>query len=155
MTGWDGFQERLAEQLASLPAGAVVIVSETGAAPPTKTAKGSRYAQFRQDPESLYAELSGDRHLEGAARAGDEGGRLLVAAGWRAPDADDRVGNWCAELPWPSPSVAYRRLASMVVTGLHVVFRVPAPSSLAYTAWDAEDGNRPLELPLLGLAREG
>ncbi|MFD8015226.1 hypothetical protein [Streptomyces sp. NPDC058955] len=155
MTGWDGFRERLAEQLAALPAGAIVIVSETGDALPPRTAKGSRYAQFRQDPEALYAELSGDRHLEGAARAGEEGGRLLVGAGWRAPDAGDRVGNWCAELPWPSPSADYRRLASMVVTGLHTVFRVPGPASLAYTAWDAEDGNRPLELPLLGLVREG
>ncbi|MDX2291159.1 MULTISPECIES: TY-Chap domain-containing protein [Streptomyces] len=154
MTGWDGFQERLAEQLAALPAGAVVVLSETGTALPPKTAKGSRYAQFRQDPEALSAELSGDRHLEGAARAGEEGARLLVAAGWRAPDAADRVGNWCAALPWPSPAADYRRLASMVVTGLHTVFRIPAPSSLAYTAWEAEHGNRPLELPLLGLVRE-
>ncbi|MFF2777378.1 hypothetical protein ACFVU3_21005 [Streptomyces sp. NPDC058052] len=150
MTGWDGFAERLAEQLAGLPAGAIVIVAETGV--PGK-ARGARYAQFRQDPEALHAELSGDRHLEGAARAGGEGGRLIAAAGWSGPDPAN-AGNWSSDLPWPAPSAGYRRLASMVVTGLHAAFGIPGPESLAYTAWDGNDGNRPLDLPLLGLRRE-
>lgn len=86
------------------------------------------------------------------------------AAHWRGGLPADRGGgvggrpqdtvhghNWWAELPWPSPSDAYRELAGMVVTGLRDSLRITGPQVLVHEAWDGRRGNRALALPLLGL----
>ncbi|MCX5414950.1 hypothetical protein [Streptomyces sp. NBC_00059] len=141
MTGWDGFGEGLAEQLTTLATGSVLIISESG---PT-----GRYAQFLQSDESLSAELVGDHYLDPSVRAGEPGCRLIAEAGWRQPEDTVHGHNWQAELPWPSPSAAYHRLAAMTVTGLRDALRITSPQTLVYDAWGRE--NHPLRLPLLGL----
>ncbi|MER6116430.1 hypothetical protein E6R60_14785 [Streptomyces sp. A0642] len=146
MTEWDAFEEGLAEQLSSLGAGSVLIVRETG--------RTGRYAQFLQSDEGLGAELVGDHHLDPALRAGETGSRLIAEAGWQPPQDTVYGHNWAVELPWPSPSDAYRALAAMTVTGLRDGLRIAGPQALVYEAWDGRRGNRPLVLPLLGLMPE-
>ncbi|MFD4242148.1 hypothetical protein ACFWP3_11195 [Streptomyces sp. NPDC058525] len=147
MTRWEGFSEGLAEQLASLTAGSVLIISEGG--------QTGRYAQFLQSDETVEAELVGDHYLDPALRAGEAGCRLIAEAGWRAPQDTVYGHNWRTELPWPSPSDAYRKLAGMTVTGLRDGLRITGPQVLVYEAWDGRRGNRPLALPLLGLTPKG
>ncbi|MDA5284110.1 hypothetical protein [Streptomyces sp. Isolate_45] len=147
MTEWDGFSERLAEQLASLAAGSVLIIREVG--------QTGRYVQFLQTEERVEAELVGDHHLELALRAGEVGCRLIAEAGWRPPEDTVYGHNWWTELPWPSSSVAYRELAGMTVTGLCDGLRIAGPQALVYEAWDGRRGNRLLTLPLLGLTAQG
>ncbi|MET9774002.1 hypothetical protein ABZ023_06980 [Streptomyces sp. NPDC006367] len=142
MTGWDEFGEGLAEQLSTLATGSVLILRESA---PT-----GRYAQFMQDDDRLGAELVGDHYLEPGVRAGEQGGRLIAEAGWQRPEDTVYGHNWQAELPWPSASDAYRRLAAMTVTGLRDGLRITGPKDLVYKAWTRR--NRPLQLPLLGLA---
>lgn len=77
MTGWDGFGERLAEQLTLLGPESVLIIREGGGT--------GRYAQFLQSDEGVEAELVGDHGLDPALRAGEEGSRLIVEAGWKPP----------------------------------------------------------------------
>ncbi|MFI7365316.1 TY-Chap domain-containing protein [Streptomyces sp. NPDC050149] len=143
MTGWDGFGERLAEQLSTLGAGSVLIIREGGGT--------GRYAQFLQSDEGVEAELVGDHGLDPALRAGEAGSRLIVEAGWKPPQDTVYGHNWWAELPWPSPSGAYRKLAGMTVTGLRDGLRITGPEALVYEAWDGRRGNRDLVLPLLGI----
>ncbi|MEU0101416.1 hypothetical protein [Streptomyces sp. NPDC006267] len=143
MTAWEGFCEGLAEQLASLATGSVLIIREGG--------RTGRYAQFAQSDEVLRAELTGDHGLDPALRAGETGGRLIAEAGWEPPQGTVYGHNWQAGLPWPSPANTYRELARMTVTGLRDGFRIVSPRTLVYEAWDERRGNRPLVLPLLGL----
>ncbi|MFE3559421.1 hypothetical protein ACFXKW_31880 [Streptomyces sp. NPDC059193] len=146
MTGWDGFGEGLAEQLTLLTAGSVLIISEGG--------RTGQYAQFLQSDGRVEAELVGDHGLDPALRAGEAGCRLIVEAGWRPPQDTAYGHNWWTELPWPSPSDAYRNLAVMAVTGLRDGLRIAGPQNLVYEAWDGRRGNRPLVLPLLGLSQK-
>ncbi|MFJ4840621.1 TY-Chap domain-containing protein [Streptomyces sp. NPDC088746] len=146
MTGWDGFSEGLAEQLASLPAGSVLIIRESG--------QTGRYAQFLQSDERVGAELVGDHHLAPGLRAGEAGCRLIAEAGWQLPEDTVYGHNWWSELPWPSSSVSYRELARMTVTGLRDGLRITGPQDLVYEAWEQRRGNRSLTLPLLGLTAQ-
>ncbi|MFI6997692.1 TY-Chap domain-containing protein [Nocardia sp. NPDC050175] len=148
MTGWAEFADGLAEQLARLPSGAVVVIGEA----PTSSDK-SRIAQFRQFDDSVWAQLSGDRWLDPTVQAGEAGRHLIREAGWREPD-DDHIENWWVELPWPVASAAYRRVAEMVVTGLRDAFRIAGPTALVYQAWNEKSANSAIELPLLGLPVE-
>ncbi|WP_062987644.1 TY-Chap domain-containing protein [Nocardia anaemiae] len=148
MTEWAEFTERLAEQLAVLPAGAIVKIVEAG--PPSGH---QRFAQFAQTDNELLAELVGDEFLEPAARPDETGHRLITESGWQEPD-DDHGPYWWIELPWPVNSAIYRQLAAMVVTGLRDAFRISDPGSLTYTAWNKNADERDLHLPLLGLARQ-
>ncbi|MEU2549597.1 hypothetical protein ABZ618_29915 [Streptomyces roseolus] len=141
MTEWDEFSQRLAEQLSTLTTGSVLIIREDG--PP------GRYAQFLQADERVEAQLVADHYLDPTARAGETGNRLITEAGWRQPEDTVYGHNWQTELPWPSTSDAYRRLAAMTVTGLRDALRITSPETLVYEAWTR--GNRPLRLPSLGL----
>ncbi|MEU1985385.1 hypothetical protein [Nocardia sp. NPDC019395] len=143
MTEWPEFSAGLSRHLAGLPAGAILTLVEAG---------GSRYAQFRQFDDRLYAELVGDEWLGPGKRAGDSGARLLVEAGWQRPDPD-HTDNWWIEYPWPLTPLRYRELVSMVLIGLRDVFAVAEPADLVYNAWNVEDGDRELVLPGLGLRR--
>lgn len=142
MTGWDEFSEGLAEQLASLAAGSVLIIRE---------GRTGRFAQFVQSDQALKAELVGDHSLDPALRAGEAGSRLITEAGWQPPEDTVYGHNWQTELPWPSASGAYRELARMTVTGLRDGLRIAGPQDLVYEAWDERRGNLDLVLPLLGL----
>ncbi|WP_433661712.1 TY-Chap domain-containing protein [Nocardia sp. CA-128927] len=148
MIEWAEFTDGLAEQLATLPSGAVVIVGEA----PISSDK-SRTAQFRQFDDSVWAQLAGDRWLDPEVQAGEAGRHLIRAAGWQEPD-DDHIENWWVEVPWPVSTAGYRRLAEMVVTGLRDGFRIADPTPLVYQAWNEKSENSPIELPRLGLQPE-
>jgi hypothetical protein len=146
LTGWEDFAAGLAEELAALRAGSIVKLVESGTGP------RRRYAQFLQLDDALSAELVDDEWLDPALRAGDTGRALIAESGWRERDASHV--NWWTELPWPSSTAGYRRLAGMVVTGLRDGFGIGAPTALAYVAWNERWENRELDLPLLGLRQE-
>lgn len=71
---------------------------------------------------------------------------------WQEPDFDH--DDYWMEVPWPAASALYQQLATMVVTGFRDGFRMIDPARLAYNAFNQNDGNRDLELPLLGLPRQ-
>ncbi|MET9027634.1 hypothetical protein ABZW96_18755 [Nocardia sp. NPDC004168] len=146
MTGWGDFAAGLAVELAALRAGSIVKLVESDTGP------RRRYAQFLQLDDALEAELVDDEWLDPALRAGAAGRALIAESGWR--ERDTSHNNWWTELPWPSPTTEYRRLADMVVTGLRDGFGIDAPTALAYTGWNERSGNRKLDLPLLGLRQE-
>ncbi|MCC3314126.1 TY-Chap domain-containing protein [Nocardia africana] len=147
MTSWEEFSVGLAHELMALPAGAMVLIAEIDGA--------GRYVQFVQSEDSLYAELIGDTFLAEDNRPTPEGRRLITDCGWQRPETSPEGGdNWWVELPWPVPSAIYRQLASMVVVGLRDALGMPSPTLMNYDAWNANDGNRPLEMPQLGLARK-
>ncbi|MGW6423883.1 TY-Chap domain-containing protein [Nocardia sp. NPDC055053] len=146
MTGWSAFTDGLAGQLAVLSAGSVVIVHETRTRSP-------RYAQFRQLDDLLHAELVCEAALDEPSRAGAAGIQAITEAGW-SPPADGAVGNWWIDTPWPATPAQYRSVAEMVVEGLRTGFGIAEPAALSYDAWDESSGNRPLDLPLLGLPRD-
>ncbi|MFI6046319.1 TY-Chap domain-containing protein [Nocardia sp. NPDC051321] len=149
MTGWEQFTEGLARHLAELPSGAVVKIIESD-----ESADVARYAQFLQTDSKLIAEVVGDGWLAPELGAGTAGSRLLADAGWHQPD-EDHSGNWWLDSTWPIDSASYRRIASMVVTGLRDAFRISDLSTLYYEAWNGNAGNRKLDLPLLGLPSPG
>ncbi|MGQ4618075.1 TY-Chap domain-containing protein [Nocardia sp. R7R-8] len=146
MTGWEDFAAGLAVELATLRAGSIVKVVESGIGP------RRRYAQFLQLDDALSAELVDDEWLDPPLRAGVAGRPLIAESGWRERDAGH--SNWWTELAWPSPTTEYRRLADMVVTGLRDGFGIDSPTALAYAAWNERLENRELDLPLLGLRQE-
>ncbi|MBF6300258.1 hypothetical protein IU459_22315 [Nocardia amamiensis] len=147
MTSWSEFADGLAEHLATLPAGVVVTIGEV-----EQRAERRRIAQFRQLDDMIWAELAGDYWLDPDVQAGEIGARLITEAGWQQPDAD-HCNNWWYELLWPANSNGYRRLASMIVTGLRDAFRIADPASLEYDAWNERADNRKIELPRTGLIR--
>ncbi|MGK8520575.1 TY-Chap domain-containing protein [Nocardia asteroides] len=146
MTEWGDFAAGLAAELAALRAGSIVKLVEF------ETGPRRRYAQFLQLDDALSAELVDDEWLDPPLRAGAAGRALIADSGWR--ERDPSHGNWWAELPWPSHTADYRRLADMVVTGFRDGFGIHAPDALAYTAWNERMDNRALDLPLLGLRQE-
>ncbi|ONI76969.1 hypothetical protein ALI144C_33145 [Actinosynnema sp. ALI-1.44] len=148
MTGWGTFAEGLVEELAALPAGAIVKIYE--AEFPQDAVH--RYAQFLQLEDRLCAELVGEEWLDPTMRAGDAGCRVIAGAGWVQPD-DNHHGNWWFDLPWPADTAGYRQLVSMVVTGLRDGLRMANPTMLVYEAWNEREGNSALDLPQLGLAQ--
>ncbi|MBL1075198.1 hypothetical protein JK358_12425 [Nocardia sp. 2] len=107
-----------------------------------------RFAQFRRTDTEIIAELSDEEPLASESNLGRE---LLTEAGWRTPQAD-HMGNWWFELPWPADSSGCHRLAAMITSGLREALRIPEPSALTYTAWNERQGNRGMDLPLLGLS---
>lgn len=146
MTEWAELSTGLAAELMRLGAGSVLRIGEDRVESP-------RFAQLRQLDDRIWAELVGDRWLSPEAGAGADGARILTAAGWQRPDAD-HAGNWWVEWSWPLPSARYRALAAMIVEGLRDAFGISDPAALSYVAWDESDGNRPVDLPALGLARQ-
>ncbi|MET9489969.1 hypothetical protein [Nocardia sp. NPDC006630] len=147
MTTWDEFTDGLAEELATLPAGALVTIDTD--APDTQAG----FAQFAQTQDKLHAELGAYADLDPAAGPDAPGNRLVLGAGWHAPGGDNDI-NWWFELPWPVRSAIYRELAAMVVVGLRDAFHVLGPDRLVYQAWNSSANNQPLDLPLLGIAKQ-
>lgn len=141
MTAWSEFAEGLTETLATLPAGAVVVIAEPG-----PLSEPVRFAQFCWYDKGIHAELSGGP----LARVSTDKTRIIADAGWRSPGPDDDE-NWWTRLPWPAPSGDYRRLASMIVTALRDAFGIANPCDLEYRAWNENFGNAPIELYLLGI----
>lgn len=136
----------LAHELVALPAGALVVIAEADGV--------GRYVQFVQSEDSLYAELVGDAFLAEDNRPTPEARRLISDCGWQHPETSPEGGaNWWVELPWPVASAIYRQLASMVVVGLRDALGMTSPTLMTYDAWNSNDGNRPLEMPQLGLGR--
>ncbi|MBF6332780.1 TY-Chap domain-containing protein [Nocardia transvalensis] len=145
MTDWTEFSAGLAEELATLPAGALVVITEAD-----KPAGNCRYTQFRQTDDLLEAQLTGDTYLSPESRPSGPGRQRIIDAGWQQPDSR-HTDNWWIELPWPITTALYRQLADMVVTGLRDGFGITDPTTLVYDAWNDRAGNRRLPLPRLGL----
>ncbi|MRH89500.1 hypothetical protein GFY24_18955 [Nocardia sp. SYP-A9097] len=146
MTDWDRFEAGLAEELAMLPAGALVTIDTK--APDTEPG----FAQFAQFEGKVLAELGAYADLDRDVGLNAPGAPLVLATGWHPPDQSDR-DNWWVELPWPITSAIYRELAAMVVIGLRDAFHVSGPARLVYRAWNSKAGNRPFDLPLLGIEK--
>ncbi|WP_433523854.1 TY-Chap domain-containing protein [Nocardia pseudovaccinii] len=145
MTGWGEFTERLADQFASLPAGAVVSIRER-----VPNSDRRRYAQFFQTDTELCAELPGPDMLDPEVRADATGLSLIADLGWQPPAGRDDY-NWSYNLAWPALRADYRRLATMIASGLRDAFGIATPAQLTYKAWNENKGNADLALPLLGL----
>lgn len=141
MTTWSDFAEGLAETLATLPSGAVVIIAEPG---PLRTARGlpsSAGTARGFMPKSPEASNWLNRALTGLASSQTPVGG--------APDLTvTRTGG---PLPWPATSGDYRPLASMIVTALRDALGIAKPDDLEYHALNENYGNAPIELPLLGI----
>ena len=110
MTEWPEFVEGLTETLATLPLGALVVISER--VPPTKHL---RFAQFCWYNAGIHAEIPGGERLT-TARA--DGARVVADAGWQEPLPPWDGENWTTRLPWPASTAEYRGLAQMMVTAL-------------------------------------
>ncbi|MQY08464.1 TY-Chap domain-containing protein [Actinomadura macrotermitis] len=135
---WEAFAQALAEEFADLPHGALVVISER---------VGNRFAQFAQEDDRLYAEVTAACFMPEEQRTSPEGERAIEEAGWRSREGD----NWWVELPWPGSSQTYRELAGMVTGVLGGVFGIAGPDALHYRAWNERDGNDEFELPRLRL----
>ncbi|WP_051152721.1 TY-Chap domain-containing protein [Nocardia niigatensis] len=147
MTDWNQFEVGLAEELAGLPAGALVTIDTK--APDTEPG----FAQFAQSEDKVVAELGAYADLDREAGVNAPGAAVVLAAGWHPPVGSDR-DNWWVELPWPVTSAIYRQLAAMVVIGLKDAFHVSSPTRLVYKAWNSNAGNRRFDLPRLGIEKQ-
>ncbi|WP_327094674.1 hypothetical protein OIE68_31880 [Nocardia vinacea] len=145
MTSWAEFTDRLAAQLGSLPAGAVVSIREA-----VPNLDRRRYAQFYQTDTELCAELPGPGMLDPEVRADAAGLQHIADLGWQPPVGRDSY-NWSYNVAWPALRAEYRRLAAMITSGLRDAFGIATPAQLTYTAWNENKGNTDLALPLLGL----
>ncbi|GAB4583204.1 TY-Chap domain-containing protein [Nocardia sp. IFM 10818] len=140
MTEWDQLAERLADQLAGLPDGAIVTIGGTKPSGPYVQ------SQVVQLEDSIWGEFLGDAILGHATI--DAAPEVMTNVGWEPPGNADHGKNWWIELPWPIPSAIYRQLATMVVTGFRDYHRFPDLSALSYHAWNSLERNRPIELDL-------
>ncbi|MEV6771273.1 hypothetical protein AB0N05_21900 [Nocardia sp. NPDC051030] len=147
MTDWDKFTDRLAEQLSTLPDGAVVTLS--GAGPSTSYVVHSQVVQLS---DAVWGEFQGRPKSDRETPFGTDS-TVMTTAGWQPPGNTDHGTNWWIELPWPSNSANYRRLATMIVTGFRRFHQIPSPTALTYDAWNTDARNHyySLELPLLGI----
>jgi hypothetical protein len=143
---WDTFAGGLADELPNLPAGGLLVVSETG------EASRSRYAQFAQGTAELVGYVVVNSFLEGQARASEQGERVIMQAGWRPPDPGLGHDNWWTALPWPAPAARYADLGRMVVVALRDGYGLTGPERLRYQAWNEQTGED-IDLPRLGLPR--
>ncbi|MGI5223177.1 TY-Chap domain-containing protein [Nocardia sp. CA-290969] len=143
MIEWTEFTEGLSQTLATLPVGAIVIISER-----VPRSENMRFAQFCWYDTGIHAEIPGGRRL---TMAGEDGPRIVAGAGWHEPRSPWDGENWWTKVPWPAPTDSYRKLASMMVTALRDAYGIPNPDALEYNAWDEESENAPMELPLLGI----
>ncbi|GLZ03003.1 hypothetical protein Acsp03_04700 [Actinomadura sp. NBRC 104412] len=139
---WEEFASGLAEELAGLPAGALLVVSEPD--------ERGRYAQFSQGDAELVAYVVVNSWLPEPARATREGERAIARAGWNEPLPPGHE-NWWRTLSWPASSRQYRDLADSVVTALRDGYGIAGPDGWTYQAWNERTGDD-LELPRLGLA---
>ncbi|WP_157163385.1 DUF6301 family protein [Nocardia aobensis] len=145
MLSWDEFGSALAEELAALPVGALVVIDERG--------ESGRYVQFVHVDDNLYAELMSDRNPALTQVQAPEQCQLIAGLGWRAPGTSPEGNpNWWTELKCPIRTADYRRLAGMAVSGLRDGLGMSSPADLTYRAWNSLDGNLPLEMSGLDIA---
>ncbi|MEV4257570.1 hypothetical protein AB0J52_30805 [Spirillospora sp. NPDC049652] len=140
---WETFAAELADDLADLPAGALLVISERE--------EGGRFTQFAQEDDVLLAYLCDNAFLQPEDQASPEARRVIEAAGWHAPDPGRGQDDWWYRLPWPSSSADYRRLTGMLVTAFRDGYGIPSPEGWTYRAWNEREGNAPLTLPSLDL----
>jgi hypothetical protein len=145
VTDWTQFADLLAEQLAVLPSGAILKLVKI-------LPDQYQFVEFAQDDDSLYADMTGDTYLEPGYRPTPQGRQEIIDVGWQIPDAD-HVDNWWIQLPWPLTTSIYHYIATMSVTGLRDGFGIHSPAELVYDAWNTNNRNDPMDLPLLGLDR--
>ncbi|MCP2343619.1 TY-Chap domain-containing protein [Actinomadura rupiterrae] len=142
---WQTFAAELADDLAGLPAGALLVITER--------ADGGRFTQFAQDDDGLVAYVSDNTYLAPADQASPEARRTIEAAGWNPPEPRQGHEDWWYRLPWPSSSAAYHRLTDMIVTALRDGYGIPSPEGWHYRAWNDRKGNEPITLHNLTLTQ--
>lgn len=141
---WDAFAQGLADELANLPAGGLLVISESG------EPKRSRYTQFAQGADELTAYVVVNAFLDEQVRASEAGERLIAATGWRPPEPNEGHDNWWTILPWPATAQQYLNLARMVVVALRDGYGIADPGAFRYQAWNEQTGQH-LDLRRLGL----
>jgi hypothetical protein len=141
---WKAFAGGLAEELPTLPAGGLLVISEPDA--PGR----SHYTQFAQGADELVAYVVVNSFLDEQARASAAGERVIAGTGWRPPQPSAGHENWWTTLPWPSSSKQYLALAQMVVSALRDGYGIADPGDFCYQAWNEQTGEH-LKLPRLGL----
>ncbi|MFD0692100.1 TY-Chap domain-containing protein [Actinomadura fibrosa] len=138
---WGSFADGLAEDLVTLAAGALVVISEPG------EPGWRRYVQFSQQDDRLHAEVVANAFLDESSRTSAEGEQKISQAGWTAPKvAHD---NWTSELAWPASHADYRVLTEKIVLALRDGYGITSPESWRYRAWNDRKGNRPFRLARL------
>ncbi|OXR44022.1 hypothetical protein B7C42_03578 [Nocardia cerradoensis] len=146
MLSWDEFGSALAAELAGLPVGALMVIEERG--------EFGRYVQFVHMDDNLYAELMSDRNPAVTQAQTPEQCQLIAGLGWREPGTSpESDSNWWTALKCPIRTADYRRLATMVVSGLRDGLGMSSPGDLTYRAWNSLEGNLPLEVSGLDIAR--
>ncbi|MFD0692097.1 TY-Chap domain-containing protein [Actinomadura fibrosa] len=133
---WETFADALAEDMATLAAGALVVISEPG--------ESGRYVQFAQDDDQLDVDVVGNAFLDDSSRASVEGEQKISLAGWTAPNAE--YENWTLQLGWPASHVEYRALTEKMVVALRDGYGIASPETWRYRAWNDRKGNRPFRL---------
>ncbi|GLW64797.1 hypothetical protein Arub01_30410 [Actinomadura rubrobrunea] len=139
---WEHFITALAEELAKLPAGALVVISEPG------EGKQSRYVQFAQSSGELVGYVVYNGFLDERVRATPRGEEAIMDAGWNPPRGPH--DNWWQSLGWPATSKQYRDLARAIVIALRDGYGIDDISHWRYQAWNERSGE-PIELRGLGL----
>ncbi|MFC4913242.1 TY-Chap domain-containing protein [Actinomadura gamaensis] len=142
---WQTFAAELADDLAALPAGALLVISERD--------DGGRFAQFAQDDDGLVAYVCDNTYLAPDDQASPEARQVIAAAGWNAPDPRQGHEDWWYRLPWPASSAAYRRLTDMIAAAFRDGYGIASPDGWNYRAWNEREGNDPIELRRLSLVR--
>lgn len=146
---WAAFAAGLAEELADLSAGTLVVVREAG-----REIGQARFAQFVQEDDELAAEVVTNEFLEPQFRASSAGEDVIRRAGWRVPAPHEGHDVWWFTLPWPATSTQYKQLSLMVVKALRDGYEIDDTTLWCYRAWNERKGNESVELPRLGLPRE-
>ncbi|MBO2465247.1 TY-Chap domain-containing protein [Actinomadura violacea] len=143
---WHGFAGHLAEELARLSAGTLVVIHEA-----EREIEASRAIQFVQEDARLIAELSHNDYLDPDVWATPAGEEAIRELGWRPPARELGRDNWWDTLDWPATAAQYRELATKAVLGLRDGYRISSEAPFYYHAWNERRGNEPVDLPLLGL----
>ncbi|MCP2343620.1 TY-Chap domain-containing protein [Actinomadura rupiterrae] len=135
---WETFAAALAGDLAELPEGALVVISEREG--------GGRFTQCMQEEDALTAYVCDNVFLKPEDRASAEGERIIADAGWKPRDPAMGDENWSYVLPCPAPAEDYRNLTDMIVTALRDGYGIPSPEGWTYSAWNELTGNGSIAL---------
>jgi hypothetical protein len=146
---WTAFAAGLAEELADLPVGTLVVIREAD-----REIGRARFAQFVQEDDGLAAEVVTNDALESEFRASSAGEEVIRQAGWHDPAPLEGYDVWWYTLPWPASGTQYRELSLMVVTAVRYGYGIDDTTPWCYRAWNERKGNEPVELPGLGLPCE-
>lgn len=143
---WPAFADKLAAALGELKEDQFLIFS---------VKRSNRFIQFAaQGSFGLRAETTGNAFLAKSEQLDEQQIARLLEAGWLPPTVNpseyDPDGSPNFHIDFPAPP-APTEIATLAVTTLAEILRVPHPGFLEYEAFDGEDNS--LVIPGLGLKR--